>query len=37
MATHPPLRERVRRLQEMAYQDAGTVDSLQSPLIMSEA
>jgi heat shock protein HtpX len=37
MATHPPLRERVRRLQEMAYQDPGTVDSLQSPLIMSEA
>lgn len=37
MATHPPLRERVRRLREMAYQNAGTGDSLQSPLIMSEA
>jgi heat shock protein HtpX len=37
MATHPPLRERVRRLREMAYQDAGTVDSLNSPLSMSEA
>ncbi len=37
MATHPPLRERVRRLQEMAYQNAGTSDSLQSPLSMSEA
>lgn len=24
MATHPPLRERVRRLREMAYQNAGT-------------
>jgi len=37
MATHPPLRERVRRLREMAYQDAGTVESLQRPLSMSEA
>ena len=37
MATHPPLRERVRRLREMAYQDQGTVDNLQSPLSMSEA
>jgi heat shock protein HtpX len=37
MATHPPLRERVRRLQEMAYQNAGTIESLQSPLSMSEA
>lgn len=37
MATHPPLQERVRRLREMAYQNAGTGASLQSPLIMSEA
>ena len=37
MATHPPLRERVQRLREMAYQDAGTVESLQSPFSMSEA
>jgi len=37
MATHPPLRERVRRLREMAYQNAGTGANLQSPLIMSEA
>ncbi|HKY97178.1 MAG TPA: M48 family metallopeptidase [Gemmatimonadaceae bacterium] len=37
MATHPPLRERVERLREMAYQNSGTVDSLQSPLSMSEA
>lgn len=37
MATHPPLRERIQRLKQMAYQNAGTVDSLQSPLIMSEA
>jgi heat shock protein HtpX len=37
MATHPPLRERVKRLREMAYQDQGTVESLQSPLSMSEA
>jgi heat shock protein HtpX len=37
MATHPPLRERVRRLREMAYQNAGTADNLQSPLSMSEA
>ena len=37
MATHPPIRERVRRLREMSYQNAGTVESLQSPLSMSEA
>lgn len=37
MATHPPLKERVRRLREMAYQNAGTGDILQSPLSMSEA
>ncbi|HEX6575533.1 MAG TPA: M48 family metalloprotease [Gemmatimonadaceae bacterium] len=37
MATHPPLRERVKRLREMAYQNSGTVDNLQSPLSMSEA
>ncbi|HEY0242896.1 MAG TPA: M48 family metalloprotease, partial [Gemmatimonadaceae bacterium] len=37
MATHPPLRERVSRLRQMAYQDGGTVDSLNSPLSMSEA
>ena len=37
MATHPPLQERVRRLREMAYQNAGTADSFQSPLSMSEA
>jgi heat shock protein HtpX len=37
MATHPPLRERVQRLREMSYQDAGTVESLNSPLSMSEA
>jgi heat shock protein HtpX len=37
MATHPPLRERVRRLREMAYQNAGTGDILQRPLSMSEA
>jgi heat shock protein HtpX len=37
MATHPPLRERVKRLREMAYQNAGTGASFQSPLIMSEA
>lgn len=37
MATHPPLRERVRRLQQMAYQNAGTVESFQRPLTMSEA
>jgi heat shock protein HtpX len=37
MATHPPLRERIRRLREMSYQDAGAVDNLQSPLSMSEA
>jgi len=37
MATHPPLRERVRRLREMAYQSGGTVESLNSPLSMSEA
>ena len=37
MATHPPLRERVRRLREMAYQNAGTGDILQSPLSMSDA
>lgn len=36
MATHPPLRERVQRLREMAYQNAGT-ESLNSPLSMSEA
>ena len=37
MATHPPLRERVRRLREMAYQNAGTVENRNSPLSMSEA
>src|SRR5512141_1457277 len=37
MATHPPIRERVRRLSEMAYQNSGTVDSLNKPLSMSEA
>jgi heat shock protein HtpX len=37
MATHPPLRERVQRLRAMAYQNAGTAESLQSPLSMSEA
>ena len=37
LATHPPLRERVRRLREMAYQNAGTGDILQMPLSMSEA
>jgi heat shock protein HtpX len=37
MATHPPLRERVKRLREMAYQDQGMLDNLQSPLSMSEA
>ena len=37
MATHPPLRDRVQRLREMAYQNSGTVDNRQSPLIMSEA
>jgi heat shock protein HtpX len=37
MATHPPLRERVHRLREMAYQKAGTAESLNSPLSMSEA
>jgi heat shock protein HtpX len=37
MATHPPLRERVQRLREMAYQDQGTVDNLHNPLSMSEA
>jgi heat shock protein HtpX len=37
MATHPPLRERVQRLREMAYQNSGTVETLQSPLTMSEA
>ena len=37
MATHPPLRERVSRLRQMAYQDAGTVETLNSPLSMSEA
>jgi len=37
MATHPPLRERVQRLREMAYQNAGTGESLNSPLSMSEA
>ncbi|MEO5589230.1 MAG: M48 family metallopeptidase [Gemmatimonadaceae bacterium] len=37
MATHPPLRERVKRLREMAYQEAGTTESLSSPLSMSEA
>jgi len=36
MATHPPLGERVERLREMAYQNAGT-ESLNSPLIMSDA
>jgi heat shock protein HtpX len=36
MATHPPLRERVQRLREMAYQNAG-MESLNSPLSMSEA
>ena len=37
MATHPPIRERVRRLREMAYQNSGTVESLNKPLTMSEA
>ena len=37
MATHPPLRERVQRLRAMGYQSEGTVESLQSPLSMSEA
>jgi len=37
MATHPPLRERVQRLREMAYQSSGTVESLNNPLSMSEA
>ena len=37
MATHPPLRERVSRLRQMAYQDAGTVETLNNPLSMSEA
>jgi heat shock protein HtpX len=37
MATHPPLMERVRRLREMAYQNAGTAGNLQSPLSISEA
>jgi heat shock protein HtpX len=37
MATHPPLLERVKRLRAMAYQNAGTSESLQSPLSMSEA
>jgi len=37
MATHPPLRERVRRLRQMAYQDAGIGEIAQSPLSMSEA
>jgi len=37
MATHPPLEERVARLRGMAYQDAGTGESVQSPLSMSEA
>lgn len=37
LATHPPLRDRVTRLREMAYQDAGSVESLSSPLSMSEA
>ena len=37
MATHPPIRERVRRLREMAYQNSGTVESLNKPLSMSEA
>ncbi|HVF41211.1 MAG TPA: M48 family metalloprotease [Gemmatimonadaceae bacterium] len=37
MATHPPLRDRVSRLRQMAYQgpEAGAI--LQSPLSMSEA
>ena len=34
MATHPPLRERVQRLREMAYQSGGTVESLNNPLSM---
>ncbi len=37
MATHPPLRERVRRLREMAYLDYGADESLSRPLSMSEA
>ncbi|HUQ48878.1 MAG TPA: M48 family metalloprotease [Gemmatimonadaceae bacterium] len=37
MATHPPLRERVSRLRQMAYQNAGTGDIFQMPLSMSEA
>jgi heat shock protein HtpX len=37
MATHPPIAERVRRLREMAYQNAGTSDNLQRPLSISEA
>ncbi len=37
MATHPPLRHRVERLRQMAYQDPGAVESLSSPLSMSEA
>lgn len=37
MATHPPLRERVKRLREMAYQNKGSAVSVQSPLTMSEA
>ncbi|MEO8577173.1 MAG: M48 family metalloprotease, partial [Gemmatimonadales bacterium] len=37
MATHPPLRERVQRLRAMAYQGGEAVESLQRPLIMSEA
>lgn len=37
MATHPPLRERVKRLREMAYQYQGAGESLQRPLSMSEA
>ncbi|MEJ7759035.1 MAG: M48 family metalloprotease [Gemmatimonadaceae bacterium] len=37
MATHPPLRDRVSRLRSMAYQEAGSGESLQRPLSMSEA
>jgi heat shock protein HtpX len=37
MATHPPLQERVQRLRAMAYQNAGTAESLNNPLTMSEA
>ena len=37
MATHPPLRERVKRLRAMAYQGGEAVESLQRPLSMSEA